>query len=81
MAGRHVAGSRIGESSAGRVPAYAEDGSLTVRVQRERPDDPVAAANWLPTPDGDFLFVLRLRAPGAGILGGTYALPAVERVG
>ncbi|MFE3152492.1 DUF1254 domain-containing protein [Streptomyces sp. NPDC059218] len=79
-AGCGVAGSRIGESLAGRVPVYAEDGSLTVRVQRERPDDPVAAVNWLPAPAGDFRLVLRLCAPGAGILDGTYGLPAVERV-
>lgn len=75
-----MAGRRIGETSAGRGPAYAEDGSLTVRVQRERPDDPVAAANWLPTPDGDFRSVLGLCAPGAGILDGTYEIPAVQRV-
>ncbi|MEU9461660.1 DUF1254 domain-containing protein [Streptomyces sp. NPDC048312] len=80
VAGYDVAGSRIGESLAGRVPAYAEDGSLTVRVQREQPDDPVAAVNRLPAPDGDFRLVLRLCAPGAGILDGTYGLPAVERV-
>ncbi|MCX4848224.1 DUF1254 domain-containing protein [Streptomyces sp. NBC_00893] len=80
VAGYGRGGSRIGEGLAGRGPAYAEDGSLTVRVQRERPDDPVAAVNWLPAPEGDFRFVLRLRAPGAGILDGTYGLPAVERV-
>ncbi|MEV5202056.1 DUF1254 domain-containing protein [Streptomyces sp. NPDC053720] len=80
MAGYGVGGSRIGEGLAGRGPAYAEDGSLTVRVQRERPDDPVAAVNWLPAPEGDFRFVLWLCAPGDGILGGTYGLPAVERV-
>ncbi|MFD7530642.1 DUF1254 domain-containing protein [Streptomyces sp. NPDC059849] len=79
-AGCGVAGSRIGEGLAGRVPAYAEDGSLTVRVQRERPDDPGAAVNWLTAPAGDFRLVLRLCAPGAGILDGTYGLPAVERV-
>ncbi|MFF2895438.1 DUF1254 domain-containing protein [Streptomyces sp. NPDC057966] len=80
MAGFGVAGSRIGESLAGRVPVYAEDGSLTVRVQREPPDDPVAAVNWLTAPAGDFRLVLRLCAPGAGILDGTYGLPAVEQV-
>ncbi|MGW9115380.1 DUF1254 domain-containing protein [Streptomyces sp. NPDC055663] len=78
--GHGTAGRRIGESPAGRGPAYAEDGSLTVRVQRERPGDPVAAANWLPVPDGDFRAVLGLCAPEAGILDGTYEFPAVERV-
>ncbi|MFD0337948.1 DUF1254 domain-containing protein [Streptomyces sp. NPDC127117] len=80
MAGDGPVGRRIGETLVGGGPAYAEDGSLTVRIQRERPDDPVAAANRLPAPDGDFRAVLGLCAPGAGILDGTYELPVVERV-
>ncbi|MET8740329.1 DUF1254 domain-containing protein [Streptomyces sp. NPDC004728] len=80
MAGYGPAGQRIGENPAGRGPVYAEDGSLTVRVQRVRPDDPVEAANWLPVPDGEFRAVLGLRAPGAGFLDGAYEFPAVERV-
>ncbi|WP_326765419.1 DUF1254 domain-containing protein [Streptomyces sp. NBC_01591] len=81
--GHRLAGTPAGRRSVGpRTPGlvYGEDGSLTIRVQRERPDDPVAAANWLPAPDGDFRSVLRLCAPGPGILDGTYEIPAVERI-
>ncbi|WP_327367206.1 DUF1254 domain-containing protein [Streptomyces sp. NBC_01217] len=60
---------------------YGEGGSPTVHIRRERPDDPAAAANWLPAPDGDFRLVLGLHVPGAGILDGTYEIPAVERSG
>ncbi|MET9656567.1 DUF1254 domain-containing protein [Streptomyces sp. NPDC006510] len=68
----------VGDRTPGLV--YGEDGSLTIRVQRERPDDPVAAANWLPAPDRDFRSVLRLCAPGPEILDGTYEIPALERI-
>ncbi|MGW2084270.1 DUF1254 domain-containing protein [Streptomyces sp. NPDC001880] len=81
-----MAGQRIGEALAGRGPGYGEDGSPTVRIGRERPDDPDAdpdaaadRAHRLSAPDGDFRLVLRLCAPGPGILDGTYAMPAVER--
>ncbi|MFD4856700.1 DUF1254 domain-containing protein [Streptomyces atratus] len=69
----------IGDRTPGLV--YGEDGSLTVHIQRERPADPDAAANWLPAPDGDFWPVLGLYTPGPEILDGTYEIPAVERSG
>ncbi|MCX4732294.1 DUF1254 domain-containing protein [Streptomyces sp. NBC_01363] len=68
----------VGDRTPGLV--HGEDGSLTVHLRRERPEDPVAAANWLPVPDGDFRLVLRLWAPGPEILDGTYEIPAVERI-
>ncbi|MFJ7222558.1 DUF1254 domain-containing protein [Streptomyces sp. NPDC098090] len=79
-----LAGRRIGEALAGRGPVYGEQGGPSaVRIGRERPDDPDAAesadADRLPVPDGEFRLVLRLCAPGPGILDGTYAFPAVER--
>jgi hypothetical protein len=40
----------INSSTEGLV--YGDDGSLTIWMQRDRPDRDEAAANWLPTPDG-----------------------------
>ena len=34
-------------------PAYGEDGSLTITMQRDEPAEPEARANWLPTRPGD----------------------------
>jgi hypothetical protein len=33
---------------------FGKDGSLTVTMSHEKPSDPVAAANWLPAPEGSF---------------------------
>ncbi|MGW0958888.1 DUF1254 domain-containing protein [Streptomyces gelaticus] len=76
-----MAGQRVGGILTGRGSVYGQDGSLTIRIGRERPDGPDAdpVVNRLSAPDGDFRLVLRLCAPGAGILDGTYAIPAVER--
>jgi hypothetical protein len=60
---------------------YSPDGALTIVMQHERPDDPGEAANWLPTPAGDFRPILRLYQPGKEILDGTYELPPVVRSG
>lgn len=68
----------IGDRTPGIV--YADDGSLTVHISRERPVDPVAAANWLPAPEGDFRPMLRLYMPERSVLDGRYGLPAVQRV-
>ncbi|WP_173921502.1 DUF1254 domain-containing protein [Agromyces sp. Marseille-P2726] len=56
-------------------------GSITIRMQRERPDDPAAAANWLPTPEGDFRPMMRIYQPRAQVLDGTFELPAITRLG
>ncbi|MFD5205713.1 DUF1254 domain-containing protein [Streptomyces anulatus] len=65
----------LGDRTPGLV--YGEDGSLTVVIQRERPDDPAAAANWLPAPAGDFRPMIRLYTPGQSVLDGTYQLPRI----
>ncbi|MEE1769915.1 DUF1254 domain-containing protein [Streptomyces sp. JV185] len=79
-----LAGRRIGEALAGCGPVYGDQGGPSaVRIGRERPDAPDAPesadANRLSVPDGEFHLVLRLCAPGPGILDGTYVFPAVER--
>jgi len=67
----------IGDRTPGLV--YGPDGSLTIVLQRERPTDPIEAANWLPTPVGNFRPMLRLYLPHKEILNGTYKLPAIIR--
>jgi hypothetical protein len=69
----------IGDRTPGIVGG--EDGSLIIRMQHDRPDDEIAAANWLPTPEGNFRPLLRIYQPRAEVLDGTYVVPAITRVG
>jgi hypothetical protein len=68
----------IGSATEGLV--FGDDGSLTVTMQRERPDDAVRAANWLPAPAGAFRPVMRMYIPDRSIIEGDYVLPAIERI-
>ena len=65
----------VGDRTPGLV--YDDDGSLTLRIQRERPAD--GAANWLPAPAGDFRPMVRLYSPKAAVLEGSYSLPRIEK--
>lgn len=56
------------------------DGSITLRIQHERPSKG-GAANWLPSPEGNFWMILRMYGPKPSVLRGSYAPPAVEKVG
>ncbi len=64
---------------------YNEDGSLTLLIQPLPPDGP-QHVNWLPTPAGDFVLMLRLYQPsesGLSILPlgkGTWQPPPVVKV-
>ncbi|MFD4422998.1 DUF1254 domain-containing protein [Agromyces sp. NPDC058484] len=69
----------IGDRTPGIVTG--EDGSLVIRMQHERPDDETAAANWLPTPAGDFRPLLRIYQPRIEVLDGTYVMPAITKLG
>ena len=69
----------IGDRSPGIITG--EDGSLVIRMQRDRPDDEVAASNWLPTPEGDFRPVLRIYQPRAEALDDTFTMPAITKLG
>lgn len=69
----------IGDRTPGLVKAA--DGSFTLYLQADRPDDPYKAANWLPTPkQGPFRPIMRLYQPDASILDGSYLLPPIRRV-
>jgi hypothetical protein len=56
--------------------SYGEDGSLTILIQHEQPDD---TANWLPAPAEPFYLALREYSPGVAILNRSWLPPAVER--
>jgi hypothetical protein len=57
----------------------ADDGSLTIVMQREAPADPAESANWLPTPEGRFRPILRMYEPDDAVFDGSYELPPVTR--
>ncbi|PYE17494.1 hypothetical protein DFR67_106197 [Williamsia limnetica] len=56
------------------------DGALTITISHTEPTDPVARANWLPAPAGDFRPVLRMYEPDPAVLDQTYVVPAITRV-
>lgn len=60
--------------------AYAADRTLTITISAAEPVDPAARANWLPAPTGPFRPVLRMYMPGAPLLDGSYAFPAIRKV-
>lgn len=65
----------IGDRSSGIK--YNEDGSLTIYLQHEQaPQD----SNWLPTPAGNFMAVMRLYEPSTAALDNSYLLPRIEEI-
>jgi hypothetical protein len=57
----------------------AEDGSLTIVMQRDEPSDPARRANWLPTPAGTFRPILRMYEPDAAVFDVSYELAPITR--
>ena len=53
------------------------DGSLTLYLQHDRPDDDTVAANWLPAPETTFHLRMQLYGPSSTVLAGNYRLPPV----
>ncbi len=66
----------IGDRSPGL--ATDEDGSVTIYIQRDPPDED-KRSNWLPTPDGRFRPLMRMCQPRPQILNGDYTLPAIAK--
>lgn len=57
---------------------YGEDGSLTIRLQSEEPEEDV---NWLPVADGvDFNLFFRAYLPGEDFINQEYAPPAIQKL-
>jgi len=72
----------IGRYSIGdRTPGLhtADDGSLTIVMQRDEPSEPERRANWLPTPAGAFRPILRMYEPEDAVFDGRYELPPITR--
>ncbi|MGW5237742.1 DUF1254 domain-containing protein [Monashia sp. NPDC004114] len=59
---------------------YGEDGSLTLTIGGQAPEDGAQKPNWLPAPSEEFSVYLRTYWPDDSILDGSWAPPAVERV-
>jgi len=55
------------------------DGGLTLYFQHQAPETAAARANWLPTPAGPFMLMLRLYGPLAPALSGSWTPPPIER--
>ena len=59
----------------------AADGSVTIYVQADEPKDPVARANWLPSPkNAEFSLYVRAYWPEDAITRGQWTPPAVVKV-
>ncbi|CBH47143.1 DUF1254 domain-containing protein [Rhodococcus hoagii] len=68
----------IGDRTPGLV--YDDNGSLTLTLSATEPADPVARANWLPTPAGPFRPLLRMYIPNKAVLDGSYEMPPIVKV-
>lgn len=68
----------IGDRTPGIVTGPA--GGPTITISHEEPTDPTERANWLPAPAGDFRPLLRVYAPGAAVLDGTYEMQPIRRI-
>jgi len=60
---------------------YGDDGSLTITIQHDQPQDAAEKANWLPAPEGPFYLAMRIYWPEQAALDGTWTPPSVNRVG
>lgn len=67
----------IGDRTPGLV--LDDDGALTITISHERPAGEKEAANWLPSPAGDFRPVMRMYEPDAAVLDQSYVFPAINR--
>ncbi|WP_109525817.1 MULTISPECIES: DUF1254 domain-containing protein [Nocardia] len=67
----------VGDRTPGTV--LEDSGAITITISHTAPTDPVAFANWLPAPAGDFRPILRMYEPAPSVLDGTYAVPAITR--
>lgn len=74
--GRHLYANPLNRYALGdRNLSSGGDGSYTLRLQHRRPSGP--AADWLPSPSGHFLVVLRLYVPTGAVLRGRWRPPGI----
>ncbi|MEM9301401.1 MAG: DUF1254 domain-containing protein [Pseudomonadota bacterium] len=69
---------KIGTTTEGLV--RNPDGTLTITLSHEMPEDPKARANWLPAPDDNFMLQIRLYEPEAAVVAGEFVLPQLYRI-
>lgn len=77
----------IGDRTEGLV--YGDDGSLTLYIQKNKPDTDTMAANWLPAPDptyanyesGLFCVIMRIYWPTEQDIDSVYMPPGINKVG
>jgi hypothetical protein len=58
---------------------YNEDGSLDLYIQQTSPGSD-KESNWLPSPAGDFLLMMRLYWPEPSIINGSWEPPPIQKV-
>jgi hypothetical protein len=58
---------------------HEPDGSLTIYVQAQAPDNPAERSNWLPAATGDFSLYIRAYWPKPEVLEGSWTPPPVLR--
>lgn len=59
---------------------FAKDGSLTLPLSSEQPEDAAARANRVPAPAGQFALIVRTYVPTRPMLEGRYRPPNVMRL-
>lgn len=57
---------------------FNKDGSLTLYIQHEAPDE--RTSNWLPAPQGDFSVLMRLYDTKPEFANGKWEIPPLNRV-
>ena len=57
---------------------YGADGSLEIPIQHSEPTS--GAANWLPSPAGNFVLVLRTYVPKKAVLDKRWQMPPLQLV-
>jgi hypothetical protein len=65
----------VGDRTPGLVTGA--NGSVTITISADEPDDEAARANWLPAPHGPFRPCLRIYNPRAEVTDGTYVVPPI----
>ncbi len=59
---------------------YNEDGSLSIYISQQSPEDKSMINNWLPAPDDNFYLTLRIYLPGEDVLSGKWVYPTITKV-
>jgi hypothetical protein len=57
---------------------YKDDGSLTIVLQQQQPEDD--KLNWMPVPVGNFAAIMRLYELSEAALDNSYLLPRMEDI-